>query len=145
MKQLLTLTLLLLVASAARAEHPVCPRLADHPSLTWDSSLQTFLSETAWLCHAKNEAGETVLSSFSTIEPGNSTYGSNFRAITSESGHSIVWFSDRDADGKSQGIARSYFSTGNTKFPVMMVWFKFDSQDEFNRKAALASMLQAKD
>ena len=142
MNRFLLILFFLLPALAHGAEHPVCPKLPNHPAIRWDSSLESILSNTFWLCHAKNDAGQTVLSAIATSEIGNPTYGANFRTITTFHGRSFVWFSDRDEAGESQNIARSYLSTGNSKFPLMMVWFKFNDPDDFNRKAGLVSLLE---
>jgi hypothetical protein len=100
------------------------------------------LNQSFWLCHGKDSSGQTVLSTFATIEPGNPTYGANFRAVTVRNGRSIVWISDRDEKGNSINLARTFLPTGNSAFPVMMVWFKFTDSADFAKKADLASELE---
>ena len=140
MKTISLLALLIIIGSggiAHASDSSPCPKLINNPSIKWENTR----SAEYWLCHANDTSGTTIIKAIVASHPGVATYGFNFHSITRANGRDIVWFSDRDQHGENKNIARTFFSSGVGEFPVVMVWFEFSNQDDFNRKANLAAHL----
>lgn len=138
MDRLLLLILAFLLISPAFAQSaPRCPLLPEAFG-HW----QVTRAGDHLLCQAKNDKGDVVLKAFLSEHPGIPTYGFNFFRLTQAKGRSYVWFSDRDKNGESENIARTFMASGNGKFPVLMLWFTFDSSADFARKADIAAHLK---
>ena len=140
MKTIPLLALLAFVGSggiAHASDSSPCPRLINDPSVKWENTR----SAEYWLCHAKDTSGTTIIKAMVASHPGVATYGFNFHSVTRTNGRDIVWFSDRDQHGENKSIARTFFSSGVSEFPVTMVWFEFSDQADFNRKADLVAQL----
>jgi hypothetical protein len=134
-RNFLVLALLALPALARSAPH--CPELAEI-SGHWEMTT----SENYVLCQFNSAERGLVLKAFFAAHPGIPTYGFNFYRITQANGRSYIWFSDRGANGQSKNIARTFMASGDGKLPVLMLWFAFDSQTDFDRKADLVAQLK---
>ncbi|GAB3390424.1 hypothetical protein [Lysobacter fragariae] len=140
MKTILPLALFALSGSAGIAQasdFSPCQKLINHPSFNWVSTR----SENYWLCDAQDAAGKTIIKAVIASHPGVATYGFNFHSVMRSKGRDIVWFSDRDRDGNSKSTARTFLTSGIDEFPVVMVWFEFSDQIDFQRKAGLVAQL----
>jgi hypothetical protein len=138
MDRLLLFILLALLAAPAFAQSaPRCPALSEAFGHWQMTRADDYL-----LCQFKNDKDDVVLKAFFAEHPGIPTYGFNFYRMTQDNGHSYVWFSDRDADGQSTQIARTFMASGNGKFPILMLQFSFDNSADFDRKADIVAQLR---
>ena len=123
---------------AAAADQSPCAMFAAHKSLVLESERDDEFRK----CVAKDKDGNSILSVFASAHPGVATHGFNFNRITSSNGRTFAWFSDRNDRGQSTQIARAFLPNPGSDFPVLMVWFRFTDQADFDQKAAFAGTLQ---